>query len=83
MSYFDTYEQEPDDESIVVDLPSSEYTAKKKHTCDYCGGWIEVGTKYRVQKFIVDGYFQTMKTHLKGSHDDALLLERAEHEIPF
>jgi hypothetical protein len=44
------YYEDPEDPPVIQDLPSSEYTAKKRHFCSYCGGWIEPGTRYRVHK---------------------------------
>lgn len=45
-------------------ISDTRITARKPHTCDYCGGQIEVGKKYDLSKVADSGRVWTWKSHI-------------------
>lgn len=56
----------PDYDRDIPDVKvlwNKSHTARKPHLCDGCGDEIAPGTVYRSSGWIIDGEFQTQKTH--------------------
>jgi hypothetical protein len=49
-------------------LSKTEPTARKKHTCEWCGEVIEVGEKHEKNAGISDGDFQSWRAHKECIH---------------
>lgn len=49
-------------------LSQKERTARKRHACCLCGGYIEKGEKYNWQKLKYDGLIYEWKEHKECSH---------------
>jgi len=46
-------------------IEEGKHIARKEHTCNFCGGVINIGEEYDYQKNKQDGEFNTWKSHLK------------------
>lgn len=61
-------------------LSESRPTARKEHTCDFCGHAIPVGEKYNLQVGVYDGFY-TWKSHVV-CEELAHLLDMYEDAYP-
>jgi hypothetical protein len=59
---FDPEDYEPDWRT----LRQSTHTARLTHTCDDCGGIIQIGRKYHVTVALDEGTFRIIRSHDRG-----------------
>lgn len=52
---------------MVETLKECERTARKRHICSFCGGYIEPGEKYDYETLKYDGYVYDWKSHQECS----------------
>jgi len=51
-----------DVDDYVTPISDTKPTARKEHTCCECGRIIRIGERYRLEKNVFDGSFDTFKT---------------------